>query len=173
MAFYICVNGKFSQVDLPDIQESVRLEKTRIPGLLYERPILKNKKNYVLDIMSTKILYLHAHDNFLKAKKSMHTYKIHHLPVIDQNEKLVGIVSNTNILKLDHEFLADLTPVHKFMNKTILCCDVDTDINAVARAFWKEHISCLPIIDHQRKIMGIVTINDLLRWVAENRYDHN
>jgi len=53
----------------------------------------------VKDLMSKKVFYVRPEDTILEAARIMSKKDVRRLPVIDENDKLVGVISRTDILK--------------------------------------------------------------------------
>lgn len=51
----------------------------------------------VMDFMTTEVVTVSAQDNIQEAADKLITYNIHHLPVVDNNDNVVGMLSTTDI----------------------------------------------------------------------------
>lgn len=79
----------------------------RILGMVTDRDIVTRavaldkplKECSARDVMSDKIAYVQADDDVEKAEKTMSEHQIRRLPVIDQNKKLVGMVSVADLAR--------------------------------------------------------------------------
>jgi len=49
--------------------------------------------------MNTKIIYVGVNDSIRKAARTFRKYHLHALPVIDSNQKLVGIISVNDVFE--------------------------------------------------------------------------
>jgi len=119
-------------------------------------------------IMSTNLITVSPTSTLAEARTLMHDHRIHHLPVID-NEKLVGLVTLTNVLAATDSFFRD--PKNRIHANEILVEDAmvpdvaTVDINASLRhaaLFIEKHkIGCLPVMDDD-KLVGIITDTDFV-----------
>lgn len=95
----------------------------------------------------------------------LQTRNIHHLPVVD-NGKLVGIVSSADLLKI---FLiderADLlanASVRQIMEVCPVTLDARATLREAAEKLQVGGYHALPVIDEERRLVGIVTSGDLI-----------
>jgi CBS domain-containing protein len=119
-------------------------------------------------IMSTNLITLNPSATLAEARTLMHEHRIHHIPVV-KDEKLVGLVTLTNVLAATDSFLRD--PQNRIHANEIsisdtMVSDVATvDVNASLRhaaLFIERHkIGCLPVLDGE-KLVGIITDTDFV-----------
>jgi len=120
-------------------------------------------------IMSTDLVTITPDENLAAARKLMHDKKIHHLPVVDSEENLVGLVTLTNVLAATDSFLRDdESRIHakEIVVKDMMVTDVATvDENASLRQaalFLEKHrIGCLPVMS-DGSLKGIITDTDFV-----------
>lgn len=127
----------------------------------------------VEEIMKTDIATLSPTDTIADAMKLMETKKIRHIPIINSQRQLVGLVTVANIREATPSiFRANEHPEDlKKPLETIMECDIITGhpldfVEEVAGLFYEHKISCIPIIN-ECKLVGIVTETDLLRTLVE------
>jgi acetoin utilization protein AcuB len=103
--------------------------------------------------------------------------KIHHLPVLDKDEKLVGIVSEKDLLYASPSPASTLSvyemssllaklKVEKVMSKNILTASEDVPLEEAARMMADRGIGGLPIM-RGGSLVGIITESDLFRVFIE------
>jgi len=119
-------------------------------------------------IMSTNLITVSPSANLAEARTLMHDNRIHHIPVVD-DDKLVGLITLTNVLAATDSFLRDpKNRIHanEILIQDAMVLDVATvDINASLRhaaLFLEKHkIGCLPVMDDD-KLVGIITDTDFV-----------
>ena len=119
-------------------------------------------------IMSTNLITVTPSATLAEARALMHENKIHHIPVVD-DEQLVGLVTLTNVLAATDSFLRDdQTRIHanEIGIGDAMVTDVATvDLNASLRhaaLFMERHkIGCLPVLD-DGELVGIITDTDFV-----------
>lgn len=94
-------------------------------------------------------------ENFLKKISSFES--INYIYILDQEEKLVGVVSIKDILSSFEEI-----PVSNIMTKNIVFARPSTDREKVALAALKNNLKSIPIVNKNNKFLGIVTSDVIL-----------
>jgi acetoin utilization protein AcuB len=104
--------------------------------------------------------------------------RIRHLPVVE-NDELVGLVTDRDLRlamppiwasDTDHAQLRDALVtrrVKEVMVKEIITTSPNTPIEDAARQLYEHRIGCLPVLDTDGKLIGIITETDLLRAFVE------
>ncbi len=124
-------------------------------------------------LMTDAVVTLREEDNLLRLLEGMETLQIRHLPVVDEG-MLVGMVSQRDVLRL---LRSDLDPasstraeteagrkfVAEVMTREIISVSRDTPIEEAARLIVQHRFGCLPVVDDEGRLLGIVTDIDLLR----------
>lgn len=103
----------------------------------------------------------------------MHEKKVHRLPVLDAGGKLVGIVSEGDLLYASpspattlnvwemHSLLAKLK-VDKVMTRKVITITDDTPIEEAARIMVEKNIGGLPVL-REKGMVGIITQSDIFK----------
>jgi CBS domain-containing protein len=141
---------------------------------------------FTLDaIMTTELITLLPTANLAEARELMHRHKIHHLPVVDDNNTLIGLVTLTNVLAATDSILRDPNnSIHPedVIVKDIMVTDVATvderaSLRQAALFLEKHRIGCLPVVT-DGMLKGIITETDfvavainLLEQLEENEPD--
>ncbi len=126
-------------------------------------------------IMSDNLYTVHADTPVTDAQDLMRREHLHHLPVVsDHNKKLIGIVSEKDLLyaspspasTLDvYEMTRLLSKlvVSKVMTKQVLTAHPEDLVEDAARKMVDNDIGCLPVVDGDDLPVGIVTESDMFR----------
>ncbi|MGX6443062.1 acetoin utilization AcuB family protein [Neobacillus sp. K501] len=127
----------------------------------------------VEEIMKTKVMTLSATDSIMDAMNLMETKKFRHIPIVDQDQHLVGIVTLSDVWKASpstfraNENQEDLQrPVESIMKRNVITGHPLDFVEEVAAVFYEHKIGCLPITN-DGKLVGIITETDLLRTMVE------
>lgn len=128
----------------------------------------------VEEIMKTKVVTLSPEQSIYEASKLMLEHKIRHLPIINKEHHLIGIVSDRDIRDAAPSILSNPTEKNNVLEhpiKTIMSTNLITGhpldfVEEIGAVFYEYHISCLPIIQ-DRKLVGIITETDLLHTLIE------
>ena len=120
-------------------------------------------------IMTTDLITIPPTESLETARTLMHDNEIHHLPVIDDDNTLVGLVTLTNVLAATDSILRDHDSrlhAHDIIIKDIMVTDVATvderaSMRQAALFLEKHRIGCLPVIK-SGKLYGIITDTDFV-----------
>lgn len=130
----------------------------------------------VTDLMSRRLITVNKQDPMSLAAELMEHNKIKHLPVVDGDDNLYGIISDRDIkraspsdrseLKL-HEMrnLLETLEVREFMNKRPITTVPRASIQQAAALMVRNGIGCLPVVN-ETLLVGIVTTTDILIYAS-------
>jgi len=128
---------------------------------------------FIHQIMTRKPVTVPSDTSVSEALDLMHEKKVHRLPVLDAKGRLVGIVSESDLLYASpspatslnvweiHSLLAKLT-VSKVMTRKVITIPDDMPIEVAAQIMVDKSIGGLPVIC-DKKLVGIVTETDLFK----------
>ena len=113
----------------------------------------------------------------VEASELMKREKVHRLPVLDKDKKLVGVISEKDILYASpspasslsiHEmaYLLSQLTVRKLMTKNPVTVSKDIPVEEAARIMVDQDLSCLPVVEDGR-LVGIVSKSDLFKILIE------
>lgn len=102
-----------------------------------------------------------------EADDHMNNYNIRHLPVVDDENILVGLISKSDYiaLKFVDSRLKDFK-VKDVMSSPVKAVSKNTTVREVARLFVNKKINSVIVVDNQEAV-GIVTSEDLIKLLAE------
>ncbi len=107
-----------------------------------------------------------------EAKELMAKYKISGLPVVDAENKLIGIITNRDVKYQEH----DSQKVEELMTKeNLITSDKSTTLEDAKKILLENRIEKLPIVDAENHLVGLITIKDIdnqLEYPYANK-DHN
>ncbi len=93
-----------------------------------------------------------------EAEEILAKYKISGLPIVDENNKLLGIITNRDL-----KYIADNSVLVKdIMTKdNLITSKVGTTLEEAKKILWKNRIEKLPIVDENKKLVGLITSKDI------------
>lgn len=120
-------------------------------------------------IMSTDLVTIGPTASLADATALMQRNRIHHLPVVTAGDRLVGLVTLTNVLAATDSFLreddtripAEEIRIEDVMVKDIATVDERADLRQAALFIEKHKIGCLPVLA-DGKLKGIITDSDFV-----------
>jgi len=134
--------------------------------------------------MSSPVITVHPDTPMEDALNLMHRERVKRLPVVDSHGKLIGIVSERQLLK-EHpseattlsvwelrEMLRKVT-IKKLMTQNVTTVTENTTIEEAAKIMAEEGISGLPVM-RQNKLVGMITEKDVFKIFLElmGSYEH-
>ncbi|MFA7616080.1 MAG: IMP dehydrogenase [Moheibacter sp.] len=101
---------------------------------------------------------LSRHHLLKDAEELMKHYRISGLPVIEEDNTLVGIITNRDI-----RYQTDMDQrVEDVMTKhNLITSDINTDLHKAKDILLKNRVEKLPIVDDDFKLIGLITIKDI------------
>jgi CBS domain-containing membrane protein len=131
----------------------------------------------VRDIMTDVVEVLQLGDTLDLAQRLMRAGRIRHLPVVDGQQRLVGLVTHRKILSAwvshgdpAHERVRDVAreiPVEMLMEREVLTTWPDAPASDAAHLIENHKYGCLPVLD-DGKLVGIVTEADFVRYARKH-----
>ncbi len=147
------------------------------------------------EIMTAAVVSIEGQQTLQEALAIMAKYRISGLPVTGTDGVLVGIISNTDIINYaqkenvvplfdlsgwisPHTEIKDLTSIRRgvdllaqtavsrLMKRKVHTACEDTAMIAIARLMSRYQVNRVPIVDANRRLLGIVTRNDLVKSFA-------
>ncbi len=100
-------------------------------------------------------------DKIFQAKDVMQKYRISGLPITDENNRLVGILTNRDIR---FETRLNIT-IDKVMTKDLVTVPVGTPLEEAEKLFHKHKIEKILIVDESRHLKGMITYKDILKRI--------
>ena len=81
-----------------------------------------------------------------------------------EGDKVIGIITDRDIaVRGVAEGRGPDTPVRELMSDGIICAHEDDDVQDIARRMSQEQVRRLPVLDHDKRLVGIVSLGDLAR----------
>jgi CBS domain-containing protein len=124
----------------------------------------------ISEYMDTTVPTLNPDTQIIEAVDFLLHHRVTGAPVVDSSGKLVGIITETDLLKLLVEGVEGEPPteatVAEFMTADVITVPPDVDIYYLAGMFLTNNFRRLPVVD-DGKIVGAITRYDLLRVVRK------
>ncbi|MFI5102521.1 MAG: CBS domain-containing protein [Terriglobales bacterium] len=133
----------------------------------------------VEDLMTRKVFTLEAEKRLFIAQQIMDWAHIRHVPVVDGQRRVVGLVSHRDVLRASISIVSSkvakaegqqhLTgiPVRDVMRAPVQTVAPDLSVQEAAKLMRRGRIGCLPVVNAQQELIGIITESDLLKIVEE------
>lgn len=115
-----------------------------------------------VQIMSFPVVTLTPEQTLEDAWDIMNKTRFRHIPVVNENGMVVGILSDRTLFRELHAH-GGKALVKEVMKTKVITAMPDTAIRHIAQIFVIERIGSMPITDEAGRLVGIITRSDVLR----------
>jgi CBS domain-containing membrane protein len=169
----------------PELGEDLPLSETASESSSKAKILNNWFHQTVQEVMTEQVISLEPQEFIARAIEVMQAEEYRHIPIIDEQGKFIGLVSDRDILRnlpyagrrppsapkrfREHLFAADswttnfLIPLENIMVRNVLHISPSCKIREAADTLYKKKISCLPVIDKEENLRGILTVTDIIR----------
>lgn len=113
----------------------------------------------VKEIMARNVMTIHKNASVYEAAKKIMDVSFNHLPVVTENNNLVGIVTAWDISKAVAQNTFDL--VENIMTRKVITATDSEQVTIAARRLEQHKVSAMPVVDEQNRVIGIITSDDI------------
>lgn len=122
------------------------------------------------EVMTTNVISVRDDEDIYSAIRVMDINEITGLPVVDEKGRLVGVITEKDVLALLYTMRDKPGVVREFMTAEVVSFDIETDLAEVAEALRTQNFRRVPILDDGR-LVGIVSRRDVIRHMQELRHE--
>lgn len=147
----------------------------------------------VKDFLTRETVTLKAEDTIHEALTLMGENRVSALPVVNRRKRCVGILSTADLVDLTHDFDEDLRhldvlkqsgpidnltnrlggeKVATYMSVSVTTVGMETLIGKAAQEMLRNRVHHLPVVDHNERLLGIISTMDILGEFADAAPDH-
>jgi len=116
------------------------------------------------DLMSTALVFVRDTDTLAIARREMRRAGIHHLPVVDEHQNLIGVISRTDLTE-GRRRPAGRQRIGKLMSRAVVTATPETSITLARELMLENVFRSLPVVGSDGHLIGILTETDLLRGI--------
>lgn len=132
----------------------------------------------VLDWMQTKVISIPPTATLLQCRKLFKEHKINRLPVVDASNIVVGLISSSDVRSFAPNKSTGLEIIEllEIMSETrvrdVMVVDPVTityksTIEQAAKRMIDRHVACLPVVNDEEKLVGIITGWDVFKALLD------
>ena len=126
----------------------------------------------VRECMTRDVVIASPGDSICDAAMRMAECDAGALPV-GENDRLVGMITDRDIaIRAVARNLGPDTPVRDVMSHEVLYCFEDEDIELVAENMGEQQIRRMPVLNRQKRLVGILSLGDLAQGADEGTTGH-
>lgn len=155
-----------------------------------KKPHVQSRR--VKDIMSKEVVYVDVADTVHEALNLMVENRVAALPVLDGKGHCVGMLSTSDLVEIAREVNEDLlhldeisslsggwlieklgqglgeSTIEELMTAGVETISSEATVSHAAREILRHHVHRLPVVDHDGRLLGIVSTMDILAVLAED-----
>ena len=118
------------------------------------------------DIMTKNVICVKSNTTFKEAIELCVYKEISGLVVVDENNDIVGIVSEKDML-IAYDFLREIkNSIQDFVSRDIISVQEDTPIPEINKILLQRNIKRVPVLNG-KKVVGIISRRDILRSILQ------
>ena len=117
------------------------------------------------DVMTPMTAKISEESSIDEAAKMMLDEKVTHLPVIAEDDRLIGIVTAWDISKA---VALKCSKLDEIMTKDVITACPEDYIEIAAEKMKKYNISSLPVVDGGKRVIGIITTDHISTLMARD-----
>lgn len=123
--------------------------------------------------MEDEVLFVRSTSNLEQAIQNMIKHRVNGIPVVDEEMKVVGIVTEGDLIARSEMFDRDFNPaelallrVTELMTRNPIVIDSEADINNAIAIFAATNIKQIPVIKNSR-LVGILARKDVIKGMLK------
>jgi acetoin utilization protein AcuB len=133
----------------------------------------------IADIMTPTIVTARPEDSVRRALQLLEDQEIRHLPVIDEERRLIGLVSDRDLREYRLPVMREIeapeqadalldVPISEVMSSDVVSVDSAEDVVAAIDVMLEYRVGAVPVLDRTTgELVGIVSYVDMLRLARD------
>ncbi|OGW78275.1 MAG: hypothetical protein A2Z83_08315 [Omnitrophica bacterium GWA2_52_8] len=128
-------------------------------------------------IMTSPVETIRSDDSFSRVAEKFERKGIRHLPVVDHQDCLIGLVTQRDLYRVysprmtDDGYFYDPEQLNKFILARVMAHDPffmgpDERLSEAIKIMAARKYGCIPIVDADRHVIGIITEIDVLKYLG-------
>lgn len=118
----------------------------------------------VIELMTGTPAYCRPDTNLGAAVELMWNYNCGILPVIDDDDKVIGVITDRDICIAlgTRNKLSGKVVVSEVASPKVICCKPEDDVRSALASMAEARVRRLPVVNDQDKLVGIVSMDDVV-----------
>lgn len=143
----------------------IHLDEERREIVIDVKRMISIPKEKVKNIIGKKLISLKPSMNLQEASRILYKEGIRGAPVLDESEKVQGIITTADIMKAFYEGRFD-AKVSEYMKRDVITIRDEEDILEAVKKMITYNVGRLLVLDAVGRVVGIVTRTDILKSIA-------
>jgi len=127
---------------------------------------IRRYESRVKDVMTTRIITAKPTDEIKLVASLIVKHGIDHVPIVDESNRLVGIITSWDVARAVAEGSESLSEV---MSSRVVAARQSETVDIVANRLSKNNISGMPVVDDENRLIGMVTTDGLAKTLRRGR----
>lgn len=139
-----------------------------------------NPSTKIGQVMTRNAIVANPSHTFSQVCRLFTDYSLHHLPVVDADGALIGIISTSDVINAyryqmpdnakadDQERIDAAIPITRLMTAQPATLSEHDTIGDAADLIASHHFQAVPIVDDNNQVVGILTTRDIVIYFAQN-----
>ena len=124
-------------------------------------------KGHARQFMTSKVVVTFPETSLAEAARHLAQREISSLPVVDTVGRVVGIVTESDLLTALLQSTPLETPIHTLMTTPVVTVDEFTPADNVIRLLREKRVHHLPVTRHG-EVVGLITPQEVIRYYVEH-----
>ena len=120
----------------------------------------------IKDHMSISPVTIQEDADYKSAFEVMEQNNFHHLPVVNSEKEVVGVVSLRDLQMAARRFVESPVEISEVMHTPVLTARSGDTLSIAVEMMADNRFGCLPILDDNNRVMGMLTETDLFRVLS-------
>jgi CBS domain-containing protein len=120
------------------------------------------------DVMTTTVVSVSPHATMKEAAALLLRHRVSGVPVVDDAGRIVGVISEFDLLKLVYSPEVESHRVGDYMSTKLLTAAPDDSLIEIVDTFTSHPIRRLPVVS-EGKLVGLISRHDLIRFALMTR----
>lgn len=121
----------------------------------------------IKDVMTKNVFYTKQNTPIYEALNMLVKHKISGLPVVSDSMRVLGILSEKDVLRILFDEKLDIkSVVEDYMSREVICFTEEDSAIDICKFFMKSHIRRVPIV-RDGKLVGVVSRRDIVNLILE------
>ncbi len=153
------------------------MQKQTVSATARRPPTIRRLVPIVRDLMTPSPYTLSPRDTLASLYDLMDAHRVRHVPIVDADGELVGLLTHTDLAMTALGSLSDLPlsqerdllqrrRIRGVMVTEVETIDPDAPLVEAAQTLFENKIGCLPVVEG-RRLVGILTESDFVRRFVE------
>jgi CBS-domain-containing membrane protein len=158
-----------------ELTDNTRLADTHVNFLnsTYQDHSKDNRRLVIFadEIMSHPVTSLSEKTLYDEAWNKFQLHKFHHFTILNEDKRLIGIVSDRDMLAHAVLHETEKEPKHSIktlMSKSVVTASPKTGIREICQVMFSQYLGAMPITNDSGDLLGIITRSDILKTIVKN-----